>query len=295
MNPLSHLSPRDLLKDSSRPAATAFTLIELLTAMAVLALLLVMLVQVINGILQATRGQSQQMESVAAARRAIDVMAADLQSAVLGQDVTILAPNANTSTNIFALLSSRRGARTAGLTRFLAVQYSTNANNELIRSYRSLDFFPIDLLAAAVAPVPNTPNAFTLAKGVLAVRVNALVGSNSFPLTGPAVAPWSTTNFNGVNVPSAYKAIVTETTALSTLLTSTNNLSRANLTRGMQIWIATMDDKSYELLKDTGNLAAAQSIGTNDPVAWRSAIDNLAIPASAKAGVRILNKTISLQ
>jgi len=117
----------------------AFTVIELLFAMAVLAMILVMMVQVVNGILQSTRTQSQQMDSVATARRALDTMLTDIQSAVIGESSTILAPSTSSS-NLFAMLTTRHGMSGAADHRFLAVTYSLNPSNQIVRSHGSVNF-----------------------------------------------------------------------------------------------------------------------------------------------------------
>ena len=263
-------------------ALSGFTILELLVAMAVLSLILVMLVQVVNGLLQATRTQNQQMDSVSAARRAIDVIAADLRNAIVGDNAAILAPD-GASSNLFALVTSRRSASTATSPRFLAVSYATNASNQLIRSYGSVDYAQANLLSiTTVAP------AEPLAKGVLAIQARAMAdGTNVYALTSTATANWATTNYNGLTPPAGFKALLTRSPGFSSALT--------NRTRAMEIWIAAVDAQNYQLLKSSGNLPVVLGVIGTDPTTWRSSIDAAAIPSQAKAGIRILNKTIPLR
>lgn len=264
--------------------ANSFTILELLTAMAVLALILVMLVQVVNGVLQSSRTQSQQMDSVSTARRAIDVLTADLQNAVVGGNAGILVPEAAGST-VIALLTSRRGPAAAADHRFLAVRYSTNADNQLMRAYGSVDFTRTDLLSSAIAGSnPVEP----LAKGILGIQVRALAdGTNSYPAADAASANWATTNYNGIAPPAGYKALLTHAATFASGLT--------NRTRALEIWIAAVDDQNFSVLSNSGNLSVVRGAMGADPSAWRTSIDDAAIPAQAKAGIRILKKTIPLR
>jgi type II secretory pathway pseudopilin PulG len=260
-----------------------FTVLELLTAMAVLALILVMMVQVVNGVLQSTRTQSQQMESVSTARRAIDVMANDLQNAVVGQNTAILAPD-GAGGNLLAVLTARRGTNGAANHRFLVVSYATNTSNQLLRSYGSVDFSATDLLAAAT----NTSHPVEpLAGGILAIQIRAVTDSTNFPLTNAASANWATNNYNGITPPSGYKALLTYSPAFSSGFT--------NRTRGLEIWIAAVDDQNFKVLSDSSKLSVAQGVLGADPAAWRLNIDAAAIPPQAKSGIRILKKSIPLR
>lgn len=284
--PIERMRVRHAFSSSILHPLFAFTILELLTAMAVLALVLVMLVQVVNGVLQSTRTQNQQMNSVAAARRAISVITADLQNAVVGENAAILVPD-GTSSNLFVLLTSRRSASTAANPRFLAVSYATNGSNQLIRSYGSVDFSQADLLSATTNGtnvIPVEP----LAKGVLAIQARAMAdGTNVYALTNAASSNWATTNYNGLPPPAGFKALLTHAGAFSSALT--------NRTRAMEIWIAAVDDQNYQLLISSGNLPVVLGAMGSDPTAWRSAIDATAIPSQAKSGIRILNKTIPLR
>jgi len=256
--------------------STAFTILELLVAMAVLAIILVMLIQVVNGLLQSTRIQSQKMDSTAAARQALDVMAMDLQNAVVGENAAILAPTA-TGTTLFSLITSRRGPLGSSTPRFLAVSYGMT-NNQISRSYGSVAFTQTNLInpTLGTATVPVEP----LAKGILAVQVRAITETTNFPITSTASANWATTNYNGTPVPIGYQAILTRTPAFSSAFTNT--------TRALEIWIAAIDEQNAKLIP------ASYKPSNSDPAAWQAEIDGAGIPAQAKASIRILNKTIPL-
>ena len=261
----------------------AFTILELLVSVAVLAIILVMLLQVVNGLLQSTRTQSQQMDSVASARRALDVMAADLQNAVVGESSAILVPAA-AGGNLFALLAARRGPNGSASPRLLAVSYSTNSSNQLVRSYGSVDFSQTDLLAAAINTT-NTP-VEPLAKGILAVQVIAITEATNYPLPTNSSANWSTNTYDGLTVPANWQALITRSPAFTSSL--------ANRTRALEIWIAAVDDQNYQILSNSSKLSVAQGLLTGAASGWRSALDNSAIPNQTKSGIRILNKTIPL-
>jgi len=265
------------------PAFRAFTIIELLVAMAVLTMILVLMVQVVDGIMKSTRTQTQQMDSIAAARRTLDTMLTDIQSGVIGESSTILAPSI-TSSNLFALLTTRRGMSSAPNHRFLSVTYSTNTSNQIVRSYGSVNFAQPNLLAAAT----NATAGSALASGVLAVQIRAFAdGTNSYPITNSTTANWATNVYNGLPVPTGYQALLTQSPTFSGSLT--------NKVRAVEIWIAAVDAQNYQLLSDAGNLSAVQSLLAGDPSTWRSAIDSAAIPGQTKLGIRILNKSTSLR
>jgi len=261
----------------------AFTILESLVAMAVLAMILVLMVQVVDGIMRSTRVQSQQMDSVAAARRALDTMLTDIQSAVTGENSAILAPT-GASTNLFALLTTRRGMSGAADHRFLAVTYSLNPSNQIVRSYGSVNFAQTNLLASAINTTVSSP----LSSGVLAVQIRALAdGANAYSITSSPTANWATNVYNGLPVPPGYQALLTQSPTFSSSLT--------NKVRAVEIWIAAVDAQNYQLLSDAGNLSAVQSLLAGDPSTWRSAIDSAAIPGQTKLGIRILNKSTSLR
>jgi len=268
--------------EHSSLAFRAFTILELLVAMTVLAMILVLMVQVVDGIMKSTKTQSQQMDSVAAARRTLDIMLTDIQSSANGEASAILVP-AGTSTNLLALLTTRRGMSGAPNHRFLSVAYSTNANNQIIRSYGSVNFSQTDLLTAATTTTESSP----LASGVLAVQVRALGdGANIYPIANTPTNNWATNVYNGVPVPTAYQALLTPSPAFSGALT--------NKTRALEIWIAAVDVQNYQLLGSAG-IATLAPLFTNDPSTWRAAIDAAAIPSPAKSAIRILNKSTSIR
>lgn len=273
-------------------ALRAFTLVELLVAMAVMALVLAMALQLTNGLLEGLRVQNQQMDSVASARRALDVLAADLENSKIDNHSSLLVPTASGS-DLFALLTRRRGTNGAPDHRFLAVRYSTNTNGALIRSYGSVGFSASDLLQQTLdATVPNAasaPSLHPLASGILGIDIRALGdGSEAYPfgLTA-ASANWATNSYNGQATPSGYLALVTRAPSFSYGLT--------NRTRAIEVWIAAVSDQNYELLTNTSQVVAVKAALGSYPPDWRADIDNSPdIPPRAKSAIRILTKTIPL-
>ena len=275
------------LNISTRQVA-AFTLVELLTATAIMALILVLLLQILNGILDSTRVQNQQMEAVGSARRALDVIASDLRNAVISENSSILIPSAGSS-NSFALLASRRGTNGATGHRYLAVLYSTNSSSQIIRSYGSSTFSGTNPLADAASNSTNTP-VEPLARGILAFQARILAdGTNAYPLTNTNSGNWATTNYNGITPPLGWNALITRSPSFAAGLT--------NRARAMDVWIVSIDDQNGRLL--TNNSSWVTSVGTalsgaTDVTGWRSAIDAAAIPGRIKSALRVLNKTIPL-
>jgi len=265
----------------------AFTLVELLTATAILSLLLVLMFQIVSEILQSTKVQNQQMESVAAARRALDVMACDLQNAVVGEDVSILVPS-GPGTNLFSLMAYRKGPNGGDATnRFLAVSYSTNGSDQLFRSYGSVDYSQTNFLTASYAT--NTPP-YPLASHILGVEVLAVTESTNYPLTNAPEANWATNAYNNTNpnTPDGFNALITTKPNFASGLT--------NRTYALQVWIAAVDEQNYALLTNTGKLDVVKAALANasDPSGWRDAVDAASIPTPSKSGIRILDKTITL-
>jgi len=256
--------------------AAAFTILELLVSMAVLAIILVMLVNVVSRLGQSTQMQSQQMNSAAAARQALDVMAMDLQNAVIGENAAILAPT-NGGNILLSLVTSRRGPNGSSASRFLAVNYTTSSN-QIFRSYGSVSFAQTNMIAGALSAstVPSEP----LAKNILAIRIRAITETANFPITSASSANWATNNYNGVAVPVGYQAIITRSPAFASVLT--------NCTRALEIWIAAIDEQNAKIIP------ASYQPMSSDPAEWRAEIDAAAIPAQAKASIRVLNKTIPL-
>jgi prepilin-type N-terminal cleavage/methylation domain-containing protein len=260
---------------------SAFTLIELLTAMAVLAIILVMLLQVVNGILQSTQTQTQQMDSVAAARRVLDVMETDLSQAVITENAAILVrldPDAPS----LAFLSERRGP--AADHRALAVRYELGYDPEnpfrFVRAYGSVDFETVNLLDAAVNDATIRP---ALADGILAFQIRFLDNSGVEIDSGSLASPLVEDSLNGFAAPSGWKALRTHGNAAST--------EAGDHVSSMQIWIAAVDEQNLGIVDPE----QVRGIFGEDPASWRTSVDNSTeLPARVKSGIRILTKTIPL-
>lgn len=273
-----------------------FTLVELLTATAVLTLLLALIFQIVNAILQSTNEQNRQMESTASARRALDVLAADLQNAAVGNDAAILAANGSGTTNVLAMLAVRRGpndpnsAGSAVKNRFLAVCYSTNESNQLFRSFGSVGYGETNLLNAPVGDATMTP-VNPLASGILALSALALTADGTTNTVTKPVASgenWAAASYNGNSVPNGFNALVTMSPTFAAGMT--------NRTYALQVWIAAVDPRNYSILTNTGNLGAVVTAlaGSTNPAGWRDLIDGMAIPSTVKSGIRVLSTTIQL-
>lgn len=249
--------------------------------MAVLALVLVMMLQVTTGILGSTRAQNQQMDSVASARRALDAIDADIRKALINDTTSVLV---STTSPELALLAQRRGA-SATEHRFLSVRYSTNSSNQIIRTYASVPFSEANLTGLA-ATNPGTPS--TVADGILAFQIRIATPSAFFLPNAANPTNWATTNYNGVALPTGWRALITAAPSFAQGLT--------NRAQSVRIWLAAADDQTMSLLKSSGQLATAQSILSAQDHArdWRAAIDNSAIAPQAKSSIRILQKTIPL-
>jgi prepilin-type N-terminal cleavage/methylation domain-containing protein len=255
----------------------AFSLIELLTAMAVLALILVLLVQVVNGILQSTQAQSQQMDSVAEARRMLDVIETDLSQAVITESATILLRLAGDSREL-AFLADRRGP-TAGH-RLLAVRYDQAKDTQFQRSYGSVGFTEADLLAAAVeAPVSSS----VLANGILAFDIRFLGESGEHVFADASSAAWTTASYNGFATPGGWRALITDSPSFAREL--------PERIHSLQIWVAAIDEQNLGIIDPAG----IRTIFGADPSAWRENVDQSeSLPARVKSAIRILSKTIPL-
>lgn len=267
-----------------RSRCLGFTILEVLVAAAVLALVLVMMLQVTEGILRSTRAQNQQMDSVAAARRALDVLVNDLKSAVSGNSAAILARTAP-SDDILALLTQRRGPQGAAGHRFLAVQYSTNSAGQLLRSYRSATFAETNLLQSAA--LPPTPPLQPLAEGILAFRVFARTQDGSTNLlSSSGGSGWAATgSYNGLPVPSGWQALITPAATWS---------ASGNRATALEIWLAALDPQNFSLLQSSGTLGNAQAALAGTPDTWRNTFDGASLPSPAKSALRILHRTVPL-
>lgn len=268
--------------------SAGFTLVELLVAMAVMALVLVMVLQLTDGLLGSIRVQNQQMDSVASARRALDVLAADLENAKIDSHSSLLLPTAPGS-NLFALLTGRRGTNRATDHRFLAVRYSTNTNCELVRTYGSVGFSATDLFQQTLDATATAPSLHPLASGILGIDIRALGdGSGAYPFGLTAAQPnWATNNYNGQLTPAGYLALVTHAPSFGFGLT--------NRTRAIEIWIAAVSDQNYDFLKSANKIDAIKAALGPWPPNWRADIDkDTNIPPRGKSAIRILTKTIPL-
>ena len=262
-------------------ASGGFTLIEVLVAAAVLGLVMALVLQIVNGVLQSTDGQNHQMASLTAGRRALDAMTADLQKAVVGENAAILVPS-GPGTNLFAVITQRRAPANQPA-RFLAVRYFTNSRNEIYRAYGPVAFGATDLLGAATtAGTTNVP----LATGILAVAVRAQAdGTNSYAVTDPPSANWSTNTYNAFAAPGDYKALLTTGPGFGAGL--------SNRTRALEIWMVAADGQTLALLTNLAKLGAVSSaLNPAKPADWRAAIDAADIPPHAKSAIRVLSKTI---
>lgn len=272
---------------------TAFTLIELLVAMAVLALVLVLMLQVVDNIMRSTRVQNQQMDSAASARRAMDILEADLRAAVISRDAGILAATSASPADVetspgLSFLTQRRGPGGPGGTgthRFLAVAYATNDAGELRRAYQSVPHAETNLLQ--IFP-PSPDSAETVADGILQWKVRAVTESGEkFDLAGGDGGPWATNTYNGLAVPGGYRALVAPGPDFSASLT--------NRTRALEVWIAATDKQSHALLSDhSGSDDFLSNLAAADPESWRGLVDASEIPLPVKTSTRILQKTIPL-
>ena len=272
--------------------------------MAVLVLLMVMMVQISNGILTSTRIQNQQLDSVASARRAIDILTKDISTAIVGTSSTILVRPLTPGQDFIAMVCQRLGPTSANLDtyRFLAVQYSMDSSGQLFRKYNAVNFptssTSPNLLTSATISNPTPP--IPLASGLLGFSLRILTtdtstATSSIRLLSDSASPsWavpntSDTTYNGLTVPSGWKALVPPG---ATFVTQPTRTSRA-----IEIWVAAIEPQTYALLESSGQLSAAQGVFSNpstSPHDWRTAFDAADVPASAKSALRIINKTVPL-
>lgn len=273
----------------SHTEKAAFSVLELLVAMAVLSIVLVMVVQIMNGVLASTRTQNAQMDSVAEARRALDVMESDFGGVVVGRTVTVLVPDAIHKPVQLAFAAARRGPDSAASThRFLAVAYATNSSNGLVRSYRSLSSTEPDLLnalAAAAAP-GGTNDASMIGEGILAWQIRAVRSSDTVPIGALLDSGAATTNYYDLAVPAGWAALVTREDAA---------LPEVAPVRTLEIWMAAIGQDNLQLIDSTGARPAIVSALAGNPEGWREALDaSPGIPGQIKSAIRVLKKVISL-
>lgn len=269
--------------------APAFTLIEILVAMAVLALVLVLMLQVVENIMRSTRVQNQQMDSAGSARRALDILEADLRTAVISRDATILTASGGNTTDAvtnpqLSFLSHRRGPEGAADHRFLYVAYATNNAGALRRAYQSVSHGETNLLQI-FSPAVESVDA--VAEGILQWKVRAVTESGEKWDVSETSGSWTTDQYNGFSIPAGFQALVAPGPDFATALT--------NRTRAIEVWVAAADPQSYELLAtQPGGPAFLAELAAADPQNWRALIDNADIPSPVKSSARILQKTIPL-
>jgi type II secretory pathway pseudopilin PulG len=264
--------------------ASGHTLIEVLVAVSVLALLVVLIFQVIENIFTATRSQNHAIEAVGSGRRLLDVMTVDLQHAVVSREATLLAPVTNGAV-IVSFLTTRRGPVSTNSSRFLAVTYSLNASNQVVRSYGMVGFARTNLLAATLNVATNS--SVPLAIGVLGLDLRAVTESTNYPVSSASSSNWAVTNsYNGLSVPAGFNALVPSSCGFAKGLTNT--------TRAIEVTAAVVDDQNRALLQSQNDLNAVKALLTADPSTWRASLDHASIPSQTKSGIRILKKTITL-
>lgn len=260
----------------------AFTLTELLVATSVLALILVLMLQVVENIMQSTRVQNRQMDAVASARRALDVLEADLRSMVISRDATLLA-RIGSETQI-SFLSRRRGPENSSDHRFLALTYQTNSNGQIVRSYESIPYNATNLLRI---PSALDHSSSPLAEGVLGWRIRAVTDDGKPLISTEAVNGWASDNYNTLPVPVGYQAIIAAGPTFASRST--------NRTRALELWIAATDPTSYQVLSDLNSLTNLQlAIHEAEPEEWQKTIDAINLPSGIKSAVRVLQKTVPL-
>jgi prepilin-type N-terminal cleavage/methylation domain-containing protein len=270
-----------------RFGSRGFSLLEILVAMAVLALVMAVTAQIMNGLLGSVSVQSRQMDAVAAARRAVDIMATDLQHAEIGNGTSILVPM-QAGADLLALLALRRGPVDAGDHRHLALRYSTNGDGQLFRSYGSVGFGgPGSTFDAALAGATYTPP-YPLSDGILAVSMHALADGTNRHHVGTAAASenWATDDYNGVPVPAGWLALLTRGPHFGRGLT--------NRARALEIWVAATSTQGYDLLESLGKTATVRGALGEDVHRWQENLDAADIPPAAKQNIRIINRTIPL-
>jgi len=276
------------MKSPARHFLRGHTLPELLVAIAVLCLLVVLIFQVIEEVLHVTNSQEQKIEATASGRRLLDVMAVDIENAVIGSDATVIAPTSATNV-ILAMLCNRRAPTSQSASRFLAVKYAIDSSSKVYRSYGSVGFSRTNLmdasLNASTNPVANA--AIPLASGILAVQARAFTSKTNYPVSSVPSPNWAVTNsYRGYAVPSGYNALVTASSGYGSSLT--------NCTRSLEISVAAVDSSDYGMILSTGNLPAVKTALAGDPIGWKVALDNLAMPPRIKSAIRILQKTTPL-
>ncbi|MCX7712628.1 MAG: prepilin-type N-terminal cleavage/methylation domain-containing protein [Chthoniobacterales bacterium] len=265
-----------------------FSLVEVLTATAVLALILLLMVQITDGILNSTRLQNRQLDSVAAARRALDTITTDFTNGIVTNEVSILLREASPNMPFLALLTNRPPPRNASQHRFLAVQYEYDSQKaKLYRNYKSVSFSDSKLFNEMASSDFNRPD-IPLAGGILGFYLEVFTTDESNPIKVPSDAvsdDWATTSdYNGYSVPSGWKALLTPSSSFAK--------NPGKTTFSIRIWMAATEPQSLDLLEKTGKLSTTLGIFSNhDPRDWRTALDASSLPPAVKSSTRILQRT----
>lgn len=282
-------NPRSKIQN---PKLSAFTLVELLVAMAVLSLVLVLMTQVVDGIMQSTRTQNQQMEAVASARRAVDVLALDLKHALVNRSASILVPSTPNSQTRLLFFTERRGPQgpqTAGDHRFLAIAYDFDAATaELRRKYRSIAITDrIDFGTLTSGPWSSTT--FPTASGIWALDLRVVDENGDSHSLNPVTPEdnWATDTYNEIATPAGFSALISPGPDFAANLT--------NRARMVEVWMAASDEQVSSIIEETSSRASLQAALGDDPALWRENIDAAEnLPGPVKSGVRIIQKNIPL-
>lgn len=276
-----------------------FSLIEVLTATAVLAIILVLMVQITDGILSSTRTQNRQLDSVAAARRALDTLTIDFATALFNTEATALLRQPAANQPFLAMVCNRPGpvGSGAGNHRFLAVQYEYNpSEGNLYRNYKSVlfDSSSENLLQRATGSGFQTPS-IPIAQGILGLSVEVLTMTGDKTLNDSPSPSWAAPNlgspgdrdYNGLQVPSGWLALIPPYAPFAARPSETSTAIR--------VWIAATEPQTLELLEKTGKLTNALTIFNNhSPKDWRAVLDQSSLPPAAKSSTRILQRTFPL-
>ena len=266
----------------------AFTLIEVMVAVAVLALILVLLVQILNGITGSTRIQSQRMDSAAAARKVLDVMAADFVSLASGPAAGVMLAMDENSPEFLSLVTQRRSPDNVPSGRYLGVVYALEPSFRMVRRYAPISHPQSNFLQAATMAAGESP--FPLAEGILGVRLIANTQQGPVEidpaLTGGVAPAWLLEEVGGLSVPSGWRAVVGSSH-------SPSGEPEPHI-HSLQIWIASADPRVLQILTEAQSSAVSGVIDGQSPSAWRNAIDALDIPGPVKSSIQILNRTLTM-
>lgn len=266
----------------------AFTLIEVMVAVAVLALILVLLAQILNGITGPIRIQSQRMDSAAAARKVLDVMAADFASLASGPAAGVMLAMDETSPEFLSMVTQRRSPDIPPSGRYLGVVYAMEPSFRMVRRYAPIYHTEANFLKAATMADKESP--FPLAEGILGVRfiANTQQGPVEMDpaLTSGDVPDWLLEEVGGLSVPSGWRTVVG--------LSHSPSGKPVPRIYSLQIWIASADPKVLQILTEAQSVAVSGVINGQSPSAWRNAIDALNIPGPVKSSIQILNRTYTI-